>query len=124
MDPVSKAQTANNQESRLARFGDKLKQWKPGESGNPSGRPKKPVITEMYEEIYNDPKFREQIKKQMYRTMSSKGMAGVLERREAADRIEGKVAAVVDMNVTGHIQLASVIEERRKKRDAADSRKS
>jgi hypothetical protein len=116
MDPVSKAQTQSNQENRLSRFGDKLQQWPKGVSGNPGGRPRKTVLTEIYQEIFDDPDCREKIKQQVLRTMASKGMAGVLERREAGERTEGKVVAVVDMNVTGTFQLSSVIEERRKKR--------
>lgn len=31
--------------SPLARFGDKLRTWKPGESGNPAGKPKQTPLT-------------------------------------------------------------------------------
>ena len=30
----------NLQNNPLSQFGDKLNQWKPGQSGNPAGRPK------------------------------------------------------------------------------------
>ena len=113
MDPVTKSRATGISEKSLAN----LKPWVKGQSGNLSGRPKKPVITEMYEEIYDDPKFREAIKKQMFETMSKAGMAGVLERREAAERLEGKVKESVDMNVSGSLVLADVIAKRRKKRD-------
>ena len=51
-------------------------------------------------------------------------MAGVLLIREMSERDEGKVADVVDMNVTGTVVLAQVIEERRRKRDNTDARQS
>lgn len=95
--------------------------WKPGQSGNPAGRPKTPAISEIYLEIFDDPKMREAIKQQAYKTMSAAGMAGVLERREAADRLEGKVKEELDMNVSGNIQLANIIEERRAKRNNRQS---
>jgi len=116
MDPVSRIQSGNNQESRLSRFGDKIQMWKPGQSGNPSGRPKKKPITELFEQLFEASESNESIKKQMLKTLTSRGMAGVLLLREAAERIEGKVTQEVEMNVNAHIALAGVIEERRKKR--------
>lgn len=94
MDPVSK-----NRATEISEKYPNLRPWPKGVSGNPGGRPKKPRITEIYEEIYDDPEFRKAIKKQMLQTMTSAGMAGVLERREAADRLEGRVVQPMEMNV-------------------------
>jgi len=41
-------------------------------------------------------------------------MAGVLLIREMTERDEGKVADIVDMNVTGNITLEQVLEARKK----------
>jgi hypothetical protein len=110
MDPVSKAQ----HESTKRVIG---RPFVKGISGNPKGRPIKKPITEIYEEILASGETREAVKQQIISTMVSKGMAGVLERREMAERVEGKVTQVVDMEVSGKFELASVIEQRRKKRN-------
>lgn len=117
MDPVSKSQLSPSRERSLAN----LKPWAKGQSGNPAGRPKTPAISEIYLEIFDDPKMREAIKQQAYKTMSAAGMAGVLERREAAERLEGKVKENVDMNLSGNLILSEVIAERRKKRGNSES---
>lgn len=111
MDEISKAQ--NSEKTHKKSFG---KPWVKGQSGNPGGRPKKKPITQIFEELFDANADRDDIKEQVRKTLTSKGMAGVLLLREAADRIEGHVKDEVDLNVTGSISLAQVIEERRKKR--------
>jgi hypothetical protein len=112
MDPISKVRIAENSaETGKKRVG---RPYPKGTSGNPGGRPKKKPITEIYEELFNDPKNRKAIKEQVFSTMSTKGMAGVLERREAAERLEGKVSESVDVNVTGRITLEQVLAARKK----------
>ena len=54
--------------------------------------------TEMYEEIMANPRKRKAIQDQQFKTMASKGMAGVLERREMAERLEGKVVHPVELS--------------------------
>lgn len=106
MDPVSKAR---NEAPMVP--GKPGRPWPKGVSGNPHGRPpgKKP-LTEIYEEILQDPSTRDAVKQQIITTMTAKGMAGVLERREAAERLEGRVAQTVEMNVSGKITLEQVLE--------------
>ena len=89
-------------------------QFKPGQSGNPGGRPKKRPITEIYEELFADPKLRDAIKAQILRTMTTKGMAGVLERSRAAERLEGKVLNSIEMNLGGKLTLEQVFEARKR----------
>jgi len=124
MDPVSKAQAGNSQEtgSRIDRL--KGNRWPKGVSGNPHGRPKKLHITKMFEQVLAKSKNRNDIKRALLETLTSKGMAKVLMLREMAERTEGKVAQEVDMNVTGTVILAEIISERRRKRDNPDSRQS
>lgn len=123
MDPVSRAQAGNKQESsRIDRV--KGHRWKKGQSGNPSGRPKKLHITKMYERILGKSANRKEIEQSILKVLTSGRMATVLMAREMAERTEGKVAQEVDMNVTGTVVLAEIISERRKKRDHIDSRQS
>lgn len=123
MDPVSRAQAGNKPEaSRIDRV--KGHRWQKGQSGNPSGRPKKLHITKMYEKILNKSSNRKKIEESIMKVLTDGRMSTVLMAREMAERTEGKVADIVDMNVTGTVQLAEVIEERRKKRGNADSRQS
>ena len=114
MDPVpeNKKKTAGRWPKGTS--GNPAKQFRKGQSGNPGGRPKKPAMTRIYEEVFEDPKMRAAIKSQTFKTMSSKGMAGVLERREAAQRLEGKVKDSVDLNLSGRLTLEQVLEARKK----------
>jgi hypothetical protein len=108
MDPISRAIVANNAEATHKRPGGVTgKGWVPGRSGNPSGRPKKKPITEIFEELLEDPKTREGIKKQVRETMTSRGMAGVLLLKEAAERTEGKISQEIELNAT----IASLSDE-------------
>jgi hypothetical protein len=101
MDPVSRAQLENNASSTPRRIGGITgKGFVPGKSGNPGGRPKKKPITEIFEELLEDPKTRENIKKQVRDTMTMRGMAGVLLLKEAAERTEGKVSQELEINAT------------------------
>jgi len=106
MDEVSKSQITTSRERSLAN----LKPWPKGISGNPAGRPKRTPITAIYDEIFDNPEMREAIKQQAFKTMAAKGMAGVLERREAAERIEGKVALRVEGDMHLSLTLEQVLE--------------
>lgn len=110
MDPVSRAQTAKISEKSLAN----LKPWKKGQSGNVRGRPKKLEITKIYERILRKKKNRKQIEENVVEMIGSKRMMSVLLLREMAERTEGKVADVVDMNVTGKLTLEQVLEAKKK----------
>lgn len=87
--------------------------FKPGQSGNPGGRPKKKPVTEIFERIMNDPKLVAQFEQSISRSIMKGGMAGVMYVREAADRIEGKVSQPVEANLT--MNLADAIAAARKR---------
>jgi hypothetical protein len=90
-----------------------LKPFKPGQSGNPSGRPKKKPITEMYERILSDPRNVAAVEKAVVKALRKGQMAMVLQLREMAERVEGKVTQPIEANVT--VNLAEAIAEARKR---------
>jgi len=87
--------------------------WKPGQSGNPGGRPKKKLITEMYEEILNDPEHIAAIKEATVKALRNGNMAMVLQLREMADRTEGKVTQPIEADIS--VNLADAIAAARKR---------
>ena len=87
--------------------------WQPGQSGNPSGRPKKKPITEMYERILSNPEHLAAIEQATVNALKKGNMAFVLQLREVTDRIEGKVTQPIEANVT--MNLADAIAEGRKR---------
>lgn len=113
MDPVSKSrQSSGNTGKKRGRI-ENLKPWKKGQSGNPDGRPKKKPVTLIFEELFEDPKTRELIKKQIKQTLTNRGMAGVLMLREGAERVEGKVPQPVDVDGEIRVSLSEVIKKAR-----------
>jgi hypothetical protein len=113
MDAVSKAQAGNKQESsRIDRV--KGHRWQKGQSGNPSGRPKKLQITKIYEKILRSGVNRKEIEASIKKIVTDGRMASVLMIREMAERTEGKVADIVDLNVSGKITLEQALEARKK----------
>lgn len=126
MDPVSKAQTPQNRRKLRGGHDPSIgatTRFSPGQSGNPGGRPKH-SISNVYRKWLKKPKNREKIADFIDEVIQKPGMAGVLLIREMSERDEGKVADVVDMNVTGTVVLAEIICERRRKRDNTDDRQS
>lgn len=87
--------------------------FKPGQSGNPGGRPKKKPITDLYEEILGDPKNMAVLRKSIVKALSRGQMAMVLQLREMTDRVEGKVTQPIAADIT--VNLADAIAEARKR---------
>jgi hypothetical protein len=87
--------------------------WQAGQSGNPSGRPKKKPVTEMYERILSDPKNLAAIEQATVRALLKGNMAMVLQLREMTDRVEGKVTQPIEADIT--VNLADAIAEARKR---------
>lgn len=108
----SKPAAAQNSEKKRGRAGN-LKPFKPGQSGNPGGRPKKRPITELYERILGDPKNIAAIEKAVLKTLSKGNMAMVLLLREITERIEGKVTQPIEADIT--VNLADAIAKARKR---------
>lgn len=110
MDAVSRAQNAPANRERPG----KNTRFKPGQSGNPSGRPKKLHITKIYEKILAKSGNRKEIQESLMRILTGGRMASVLMIREMAERTEGKVAQLVDLEVSGNITLEQVAEARKR----------
>lgn len=94
----------------------------PGQSGNPSGRPKKSWLTEateeMLEEKLSDPEQRERWKNAQWEKMIKSGVVGAMFMEKAWERTEGKVAQPV--RVSGDLTV-SFADEIRKARERAES---
>lgn len=87
--------------------------FKPGQSGNPGGRPKKKPITDLYDEILGDPVEMAKIRKSVVKALVKGNMAMVLQLREMTDRVEGKVTQPIEADIT--VNLADAIAEARKR---------
>lgn len=78
---------------------ENLKPWPKGTSGNPGGRPRRKLLTELYEELLNDPEFLSKVRAAVTESVSKGQMAMVLQLKEMADRVEGKVSQPINANV-------------------------
>jgi hypothetical protein len=87
--------------------------WKPGESGNRSGRPKRKPVTEMYEAMLSDPKLVAKLKGSIEKALTRGQMAMVLQLKEMTDRVEGKVTQPIEAEV--NVNLAETIAAARKR---------
>ena len=117
MDPVSRAQNSNPTAPRRV-IG---RPFQKGSSGNPGGRPKKLYITKILEDYFKQKANRKDVELMIGNIFKGQKMASVLLLREAAERLEGKVSQEVDMNISGTIELAETIRQRRKRRATGDS---
>src|SRR2546430_2126666 len=123
MDPVSKAQAGQESPGIRAKnrgYGLDTR-FKPGVSGNPSGRPKKLFITKMYENVLDKAQHRKQIEESLLETLKSRGMAKVLLLREMAERTEGKIAQTVEVEGDITLALAETVQQRRKRLGDGDN---
>jgi hypothetical protein len=87
--------------------------WQKGQSGNPGGRPKKKPVTDLYDEILNDPEEIAKIRASVIKSLVKGNMAMVLQLREMTDRVEGKVTQPIEADIT--VNLADAIAEARKR---------
>lgn len=88
--------------------------FKPGQSGNPSGRPKKKPLTELYDRLLADPKLVPVIEDSVRKMITSGRMVGMLQLKEMAERVEGKVTQPVDVEL--NLSLSERIAKFRERR--------
>lgn len=103
---------------------DKIRahQFKPGQSGNPGGRPRK-IITEGYESILREVivrnKKRDTRLRHMLRAIVDEAIQGKIPAiAEITDRVEGKAVQAVQMSGPGGgpMQIEAMTREQREKR--------
>lgn len=120
--PESSENVQNNAETTEKKLGGCTgKGFMPGQSGNPGGRPKRPwlteVVEEMLEEKLSDPEQRERWKNAQWEKMLKHGVVGAMFMDTAWERTEGKVAQPV--RVSGELTV-SLADEIRKARHRAE----
>jgi hypothetical protein len=85
----------------------KAHRFKPGQSGNPGGRPKKTPLTDELRKLANDPKNSEAAAKALFKFIRK---GSYLHFREVCDRVEGKSKQRIE--VTGDEGTAVKVEAR------------
>jgi len=118
-EPANSQQNKRKRESKLTPEMEAAK-WKPGQSGNPNGRPKKKPVTDLYEEILNDPEAIAELRNAIRSSLRSGKMAMVLQLKEMAERVEGKVSQPVE--VEGSLAIHTLSERMQKARERASGR--
>ena len=97
------------------------KGWMPGQSGNPGGRPKRTLLTDVFEEMLEeklaDPDAREAFKKAHWEKLLSRTVVSSMTLEKILDRTEGKVSQPVA--ISGELSV-SLSEEIRKARQRAE----
>ena len=101
MDPLTKERQRSN---RLLRSGcdpsiGKATQWKPGQSGNISGRPKKTLLLQMQEELANDPQYVAQMREAIIkRSLNIKTVVAQMALENLTDRSSGPITQQIEIN--------------------------
>lgn len=96
----------------MAQFPNPDTQFKPGQSGNPSGRPKKSLLTRLIEDRLNDPEVALALADQIVANIMA-GDASML--KQAWDRTDGPVKESVELSGS----LDGLTAEQRAEKQAA-----
>jgi hypothetical protein len=101
---------------------ENLRPWPKGTSGNPGGRPRnKPITEELERQLLQEGPSGKTWAAAIVEAMLRRASKGdVRAFAELADRLEGKTAQPVQMDMNAHFNLAERLEEaRRSVRDEA-----
>jgi hypothetical protein len=91
--------------------------WKPGESGNPKGRPRKPkCLTSLLKEELTkvnpeDPEGRTWIELIVLATLRLAMKGNKTALKEVWDRVDGKVVVPISTETTGPVEIRVVYED-------------
>src|ERR1017187_6666181 len=115
LDQNAEAERGNTPPNRQSKLTPEMEanKWKPGQSGNPSGRPKRKPISELYERMMQEPEFMESVENSIRKMVTSGRMVGQLQLKEMAERIEGKITQPIDMEL--NVSLADRMERARER---------
>lgn len=109
---MAEQEPENKAKKRELPEGFKAKQFKPGQSGNPGGRPKTTPVTDMLRRIFEgDAVFAEAEIRKVLKGKSAVAKVMLLEK--AADRLEGKVTQGIELDV--NISLAERLSKARER---------
>lgn len=86
--------------------------FKPGVSGNPGGRPKKTPLTDLYKELLDSPEIIEEVRNSVRQMVKSGRMVGMLQLKEMAERVEGKVTQPIEVEISLFERLRKARERR------------
>ena len=94
--------------------------FQPGQSGNPGGRPKRNLLTEvteeLLEEMMSDPKQRMEYKQSLKAKLLAKGVVSAMTLDKVWERTEGKVAQPVRVSGELTVSLAAEMRQAAKER--------
>ena len=122
-DP-NQSQVANNAETTTKKLGGCTgKGFLPGKSGNPSGRPKKSLLTEMtaelLDEIAEDPEKRAAFKESIRQKLLAKGVVSAMTLDKLWERHEGKVVQPVLVDGELNLTLSERFSKAKQLKDKA-----
>lgn len=104
----------NNSEAEARRLAN-LKPFKPGQSGNPKGRPKSITLSEAYRKMLAEVDEQDEHKRTRAEVLAERmyteaKTGNVQALREIADRVEGKARQTINLSVEKREQLEKAID--------------
>jgi hypothetical protein len=86
---------------------ENLKPWKPGQSGNPGGRPRKTPLTDALQRIVQNPEAADKLARAIYK-VGAKGDTRAF--KEIADRVQGKVRTQIELTGIDGEEIKHIVD--------------